>query len=373
MSEGSHKTQMDPEPCPMCKCPAMFFWVREPELFCEKCLNRMSLSDKERKGLSLRIAVQRNTDGDDPSQQHTTFTNLREYIDECLTFNAFTAPSKFLTNDALAIWKLIRLLEQQLPAPQGLISGPNKASRLAELKGQKADVVHRLEEIHRLFAVKTGALPMSERQEFRKNLELGRRQEPELTQLSLQIDEEIERILNPPVDPKNAIQERAVIRLKTKLASWKPRKLKTASEATNLERVNWRMLPPGHTWQEILNHYEGLQRRYGDKYDTKRLQFVNELKPTNTLLGEGEFVGYVAFVFDRGQGAVVLDCPLMGNAIYIMSLADWKRLSQLSKTELLREHGNEIRRVIHSRNWLIDLKFALVRWGVVRDYQELGS
>jgi hypothetical protein len=133
----------------------------------------------------------------------------------------------------------------------------------------------------------------------------------------------------------------------------------------NRSGLGWRILPPGHTWKEIIRHYESLQSIRHEEYDASRLKFTYDLKPDDVYVGVEEFEGYVVFVFQHGQTAV-LECPKVGNAIYLMDAAKWKFLSQLSKTELLEDFSNVIERVPHvGFYWRLRLKRVLRRRGVL--------
>ena len=57
------------------------------------------------------------------------------------------------------------------------------------------------------------------------------------------------------------------------------------------------------------------------------------MHPDDIYIGRASFEGYVVFVFKK-VNAAALDCPKVGNALYLMDADKWKFLSQLSKTEL---------------------------------------
>ena len=87
------------------------------------------------------------------------------------------------------------------------------------------------------------------------------------------------------------------------------------------------------------------------KPDLERLKFAYGLSPHSIYIGLDKFDGYLAFVF-AGTKKVLLECPMEGNAAYIFS-ESWEKLSRLSKTELLSQHSQVVRRVVHreSTNW----------------------
>jgi hypothetical protein len=69
--------------------------------------------------------------------------------------------------------------------------------------------------------------------------------------------------------------------------------------------------------------------------------------------------GYVVLEFSWSQ-RVVLDCPITGNAIYIIS-GDWKELARHSKFHLWSEYSENCTRVLYTGNWLWRVKAALQR------------
>ena len=86
--------------------------------------------------------------------------------------------------------------------------------------------------------------------------------------------------------------------------------------------------------------------------------FSPEQLPDGSWICGNDAEGYVVFVF-KGRNMAALDCPKVGNALYVMEANKWKFLSQMSKTELLRFHREEIRRVVHYSYWLSDLNYIL--------------
>jgi hypothetical protein len=59
------------------------------------------------------------------------------------------------------------------------------------------------------------------------------------------------------------------------------------------------------------------------------------LKPSSVYVGIGEFDGYIVLAF-RQTRKVVLECPIYGNAIYVIH-EDWQRLAKMPKFELLSQ------------------------------------
>lgn len=124
-------------------------------------------------------------------------------------------------------------------------------------------------------------------------------------------------------------------------------------------KLPWKLLPPGeHLFPRILAHFERLARHSRHAaYDFDRLRQINSLRPDSVYLGTDEFKGYAVFYFNNSSTAV-LECPVSGNAIYIIK-GNWQRLSQLSKSELLSQFPRQVKRVIHNGWWFYRLKSLL--------------
>jgi hypothetical protein len=124
----------------------------------------------------------------------------------------------------------------------------------------------------------------------------------------------------------------------------------------DVERVPWRILPPGqHPFSDIVKYCESLQRqKIGVRYEIERLHRIFGLKPTKTYRGTDEFDGYFVFFFEDHEVAI-LDCPKVGNAIYVLK-GDWRRFSRLTKSELLSAHQPNVTRVVHSGDWFLRLQ-----------------
>lgn len=119
-----------------------------------------------------------------------------------------------------------------------------------------------------------------------------------------------------------------------------------------LRRANWRMLPPGdYPWEKVEAHIDAaVGIRSGD---TKRVIWdrqatIKAFNPDEIYVGEAGFDDYLAYVFTTRR-LVVLESVRKDNAIYVFGL-DWKRVSQLSKGEIVR--GNlQTARIVHTKGW----------------------
>jgi hypothetical protein len=132
-----------------------------------------------------------------------------------------------------------------------------------------------------------------------------------------------------------------------------------ARSTAPVERLPWHILPPGeHPFPAILEYLRALsQRNPTVEYDHTRVE--NSLGPMSIYIGVEEFDGYFVFCFQQYSGAV-LDCPRVGNAVYLMRESEWKTLCRLTKAELLARHHGGVRRIVHSHRWFERLKACLI-------------
>lgn len=151
-------------------------------------------------------------------------------------------------------------------------------------------------------------------------------------------------------------QESAVQELIAQATSYRAQELERLSSGVSTGYIPWKILPPGeHPFPEIEKYYEDLQtRKRNVRYELERLQRISTLEPTKTYCGIDEFEGYVLFYFQEFNIAV-LDCPIVGNAIYLLR-GDWEGLSRLSKNELLKHHAKNVTRIVHSGDWFFRLR-----------------
>lgn len=129
-------------------------------------------------------------------------------------------------------------------------------------------------------------------------------------------------------------------------SSMRPMRLPT------LRRANWRMLPPGdYPWEKVEAHIDAAVGKRSD--DTKRVIWdrqttIKAFGPDDIYVREAGFDDYLAYVF-KSRRLVVLESVRKDNAIYVFGL-DWKRVSQMSKGEIVRG-GLQTARIVHSKCW----------------------
>jgi hypothetical protein len=124
-------------------------------------------------------------------------------------------------------------------------------------------------------------------------------------------------------------------------------------------RLPWRLLPSGElSVQRLRNHYKTLQHRNPHvRYDPERIAKAFSLGPERCYIGTEEFDGYVVFTF-AGTDKALLECPVYGNAIYVLG-PDWRRLSKMSKQDLLTGRPRGVDKIVHKGNWFGRAKRAL--------------
>lgn len=128
-------------------------------------------------------------------------------------------------------------------------------------------------------------------------------------------------------------------------------------------RFPFALLPPGE-WdiQDVKEHYRKQSRNFpiglgGRQIDWSRLEEIETLRPVRCHVGKESWLGYVVFEF-LSSDRVVLECPIEGNATYILS-GDWEAMVGHTKAELRREYGMRSTKVVHKGDWLDRIREAL--------------
>ncbi len=132
------------------------------------------------------------------------------------------------------------------------------------------------------------------------------------------------------------------------------------------EQFDFELLPPGkRTIEGVIKHYQrqmrvnAAWRQSGLAIDLGRLRAIRSLGPTDCYVGKKMWLGYVVFTF-AGASRVVLECPLQGNATYILG-RNWKRLLGKSKQDLRQHHRRSIAKIVHKGDWLARIEDRLRR------------
>lgn len=127
-----------------------------------------------------------------------------------------------------------------------------------------------------------------------------------------------------------------------------------------LQRLNWRLLPPGrHPWEELLPKLTEVTQSLTPTTRVvveHRLREVNSYGPEFVAVGRAGFAGYVVFGFPD-RALYVFESAYTGNATYIFG-SDWQNLSRLTKAQIL-EGNLQKERIIHREGWANRLRRAL--------------
>jgi len=123
--------------------------------------------------------------------------------------------------------------------------------------------------------------------------------------------------------------------------------------------VYWRLLPPGELSEDrVRGYYAGLQRSGpGTRYDPDRIVKALSLGPDQRYEEIGGVEGYTVFTFPH-TSSVLLECPIIGNAIYVIH-KDWERWSKMTKQELMADESGDIVRIVHRPSWFEKVKQEL--------------
>jgi hypothetical protein len=121
----------------------------------------------------------------------------------------------------------------------------------------------------------------------------------------------------------------------------------------DIKELDWEILPP-NWWKDpefrknIFSKFKNIEEA---RKFFERIDYVSSLYPMETFQSKfGErVVPYLAYVFGR---CVVAECPLEGNAIYVIKDIDnWEDLLKLSKIELRNNHPEKYRKITHKGEW----------------------
>jgi hypothetical protein len=121
--------------------------------------------------------------------------------------------------------------------------------------------------------------------------------------------------------------------------------------------LGFEILPPGERTDEHVRTYyrEAVSRGRLRGFSQDRLDKMLTLPRSNWKKGKAGFYGYIVLMFDHTE-KVVLECPVYGNAIYVLDSGE-ERLLRMTKQEL--KDSGEATVIPHSKNWYRRLKDEL--------------
>lgn len=128
-------------------------------------------------------------------------------------------------------------------------------------------------------------------------------------------------------------------------------------------QLDWELLPPGEKgahevrryWEEVLDKHH----KFPIRMQLDRLDEIEKLKPTTRWIGKARGMeGYIVYEFGNTEN-VILECPIEGNAVYVLKGDNWEETSKLPKAEIRSKGLRVHRRVIHKKNWVSRMRKAL--------------
>ncbi len=287
------------------------------------------------------------------------FGGLRRFIDDSLREPSGPNPDgrPRSKREFLALWGMLRGkidAADSLAAPP-VPAKPPKPPRFTPSRGLKAS----LDQLERLTAELNAALA---------DPGVSKRSRTKLRRKLNEARDACERRMKEEKGAHERESKNAALRgsdqriLRLRIAKRVRRDIERAFEFGDVPataRLPWRVLPPGElSVGNVLRHYEGLQRRNPHVvYDKERIAKAFSLRPDRCYVGSDEFEGYIVFAFSHTE-KVLLECPVFGNAIYVIH-SDWRRLSKTTKQDLLSRRSREVTRIFHRGDWFSRVKRAL--------------
>lgn len=333
--------------CPKCQAPTLLLWCRSFEAYCDKCFNARGSRRNPAWDFELLFLPEQTVVGFWKRSPDIQFGQLRQFIEDCLRPRATSIFDQLRTDAPGTIAKLIETLETLVADPQAAIKDPELSSALAEWRHKREALVQRIHDAQNAL----GKMKKAKRRNYKHVLQ-------SLISRKAFVDSQIKAV-HDKMHSMFAIQRHAVNRLRGDFEAWRNGTLGFDSTIP-VHHVYWELLKPsGDSWAELMQYFDCLERTKGEIYDKQRLKFIHDFQPDRLYVGRESFEGYVVFIFGFSNVAL-LECPKLGNALYVMNINNWKELSQLSKTELLTNHRKEVQRLIHSGDgWRHSIKRLL--------------
>lgn len=141
--------------------------------------------------------------------------------------------------------------------------------------------------------------------------------------------------------------------------------------------MDWELLPPGSA-DCVLARLAASPGAIAARLQVaeSRLRLLDRLGHDGYIIGAGSFARYFGVQF--GADLVALENLEYGNALYVFE-ADWKRMSQLSRSELIRRRDPTVTRIPHVRGWqsiirkLLKPKSSSARTPIASALRQAGS
>lgn len=123
-----------------------------------------------------------------------------------------------------------------------------------------------------------------------------------------------------------------------------------------VKKLPWKFFPEGQwTVEQIVKEFEKFIS-HDEVVDESRIwKIYDNLNPTECYVSQEGFNRYIAFCFEWAN-KVVLECPIYGNAIYVIK-GDWKEITKLHKWQAKLSH--QVTVIRHNDTWFNRLKSNL--------------
>lgn len=133
----------------------------------------------------------------------------------------------------------------------------------------------------------------------------------------------------------------------------------SVEEYARIQQVEWELLPAGNRDRLLA---ELAARKGADpervRVASERLLVLTKLGHSELIVGTGRFSSYFGARF--GEKLVALENLEYGNALYVFE-EDWQKMSQLSRTELIKRRDPSVHRVPHTKGWQSIIRRLLIR------------
>jgi hypothetical protein len=125
----------------------------------------------------------------------------------------------------------------------------------------------------------------------------------------------------------------------------------------------WQILPPDHnSFAGLMSYYKSIEKEFYSKHrqrvDEARLEAILSLESDRKYRCSDGFLGYLVLEFERYE-KVILECPIYGNAVYLLYKNSWKLQARESKKYIRENYPGSYKRVQHTDGWLQKVRMEL--------------
>ncbi len=280
------------------------------------------------------------------------FDELRDFIDGALDGLPGSEAEPELPGSEEEFLSLLEMLREKAPAP-----GPQRgvqAKRTRLTPEQRLVNLRQKRKRTELFLLEQRGEPSATKKAIRDAEHRWEELKREIRELEDDIrygTAEHDYWANPP-EPAKLTPSQKIERLRRKIE-------RTFHPEVPMIQFQWEAVPKGTTpVDSVAGLFRELQRhnpRVG--YDEERLEKARSIKPKQGYMGKRKFDGYVIFTFDHTPKAL-MECPIYGNAIFVISSAlEPERWLKMKKQDLM-EHP-EVTKIPHREGWFERVKEEL--------------